>query len=101
MPPIFPVPRRATYHPLTPNDKPDLDGRKRLKPPAPLLIVLGLLFGGFGLYALYAMWSQNRRGIRPGQARRAIAGDIGAVVGGLIAYALLLRFHASLFGVAV
>ena len=60
-----------------------------------------LLFGGFGLYALYAMWSQNRRGIRPGQARRAIAGDIGAVVAGLVAYALLLQFHATLFGVAV
>ncbi len=60
-----------------------------------------LLFGGFGLYSLYAMWSQNRRGARPGQLRRSIAGDVGAVVAGLIAYALLLRFHASLFGVAV
>jgi uncharacterized membrane protein len=60
-----------------------------------------LLFGGFGLYALYAMWSQNRRGVRPTQIRRAIAGDIGAVVAGLIAYALLLRFHASLFGASV
>ena len=60
-----------------------------------------LLFGGFGLYALYAIGSQNRRGARPAQTRRAIAGDIGAVVAGLIAYALLLKFHASLFGVAV
>jgi uncharacterized membrane protein len=60
-----------------------------------------LLFGGFGLYALYAMWSQTRRGARPAQTRRAIAGDIGAVVAGLVAYGLLLRFHASLFGVAV
>jgi uncharacterized membrane protein len=60
-----------------------------------------LLFGGFGLYALYAMWSQNLRGARPAQTRRAIAGDIGTIVAGLIAYALLLRYHASLFGVAV
>jgi len=60
-----------------------------------------LLFGGFGLYALYAMWSQNRRGVRPTPIRRAIAGDIGAVVAGVIAYALLLKFHASLFGAAV
>jgi uncharacterized membrane protein len=60
-----------------------------------------LLFGGFGLYGLYAMWSQNRRGVRPGQTRRAIAGDIGAIVAGLIGYALLLKFHESLFGVAV
>ena len=60
-----------------------------------------LLFGGFGLYSLYAMWSQNRRGARPAQTRRAIAGDIATIVAGLVAYALLLRFHASLFGVAV
>jgi uncharacterized membrane protein len=60
-----------------------------------------LLFGGFGLYALYAMWSQNRRGIRPAQIRRTIAGDAGAIIAGLIAYALLLKFHGSLFGIAV
>ena len=60
-----------------------------------------LLFGSFGAYSLYAMWSQNRRGARPAQARRSIRGDIGAVVAGLVAYALLLKFHASLFGVAV
>jgi uncharacterized membrane protein len=60
-----------------------------------------LLFGGFGLYSLYAMWSQNRRGARPAQMRRPIRGDIGAVVVGLVAYALLLKFHANLFGVAV
>jgi len=60
-----------------------------------------LLFGGFGIYALYAMWSQDRRGVRPAQTRRAIVGDIGTIVAGLVAYALLLRFHASLFGVAV
>ena len=54
-----------------------------------------------GLYALYAMWSQNRRGARPTQTCRAIAGDIGAVVVGLIAYGLLMKFHPNLFGVAV
>lgn len=60
-----------------------------------------LLFGGFGIYSLYAMWSQNQRGVRPTQTRRAIWGDIGAIVAGFIAYALLLKFHGSLFGVAV
>ena len=60
-----------------------------------------LLFGGFGLYALYAMWSQTLRGARTAQTPRAIAGDIGTIVAGLVAYALLLKFHASLFGVAV
>lgn len=37
-----------------------------------------LLFGGFGPYSLCAMWSQNRRGARPSQTGRAVAGDIGA-----------------------
>ena len=60
-----------------------------------------LLFGGFGLYSVYAMWSQNRRGAHPVQTRRAIWGDIGAVVVGMVAYALLLKFHSNLFGVAV
>ena len=60
-----------------------------------------LLFGGFGAYALYAMWSQNLRGAPPSLTRRSIAGDIAAIATGLIAYVLLLKFHASLFGVAV
>ena len=60
-----------------------------------------LLFGGFGLYAFYAMWAQNWRGARPAQSRRALAGDVGAVIAGLLAYGLLLRFHGSLFGAAL
>ena len=60
-----------------------------------------LLFGGFGLYALFAMHSQTRRGARPAQQRRSIAGDIGAIVAGLLVYALLLKFHGALFGPAV
>lgn len=60
-----------------------------------------LLFGAFGLYALYAMAAQNRRGVRPSQTPRPVAGDIGAVVAGLVAFALLLKFHGALFGVAL
>jgi len=60
-----------------------------------------MLFGSFGLYSLYAMWSQNRRGVRPSQTRRVIWGDVGAVVVGLVAYGLLFKFHANLFGVAL
>lgn len=60
-----------------------------------------LLFGGFGLYALYAMWSQTRRGAQPSSARRSIAGDIAAIATGFVAYGLLMKFHASLFGVPV
>jgi uncharacterized membrane protein len=58
-----------------------------------------LLFGSFGLYAAYAMRSQTLRGARPVQARRAIGGNITAIAVGLSAYALLLKFHANLFGV--
>jgi len=60
-----------------------------------------LLFGTFAIYSLYAMWSQNRRGARPTNRRRNIAGDIVAVVVGLVAYALLVKFHGSLFGADV
>jgi uncharacterized membrane protein len=59
-----------------------------------------LLFGSFGLYAVYAMRSQTLRGARPAQAHRALGGDIAAIVVGLIVYALLLKFHANLFGVS-
>jgi uncharacterized membrane protein len=59
-----------------------------------------LLFGSFGLYSVYAMRSQTLRGARPAQARRAIGGDIAAIAVGLIVYALLLKFHAKLFGVS-
>jgi uncharacterized membrane protein len=60
-----------------------------------------LLFGGFGLYSLYAMWSQNRRSDRWASTRHAVWRDVGAIIVGLAAYVLLLKFHASLFGVAV
>ncbi|MEO8005460.1 MAG: NnrU family protein [Betaproteobacteria bacterium] len=59
-----------------------------------------LLFGSFGLYAFYAMRSGTLRGARTAQSPRAIGGDIAAIVAGLIAYALLLEFHANLFGVS-
>ena len=60
-----------------------------------------LLFGAFGLYALYAMWAQTRRGMQPKSSRGPVVGDIAAVLAGLLAYVLLLKFHANLFGVAV
>lgn len=59
-----------------------------------------LLFGSFGLYAVYAMRSQTLRGTRPAHTRRSIGGDIAAIAIGLIVYALLLKFHGNLFGVS-
>jgi uncharacterized membrane protein len=58
-----------------------------------------LLFGGFGLYALYAMWSQNRRGAMPSQTRRPPLNDLLAIVIGVAAWSAALYFHAYLSGV--
>lgn len=57
-----------------------------------------LLFGGFGLYALYAMWSQNRRGAKPSLNRRSPLYDLLAIVIGLALWAAAVYFHASLSG---
>jgi uncharacterized membrane protein len=58
-----------------------------------------LLFGGFGLYALYAMWSQTRRGAKPSQTRRSPLNDLLAIVIGIAAWSAALFFHANLSGV--
>lgn len=58
-----------------------------------------LLFGGFGLYALYAMWSQTRRGAKPLQTRRSPLNDLLAIVIGLAVWAAAVYFHAGLSGV--
>jgi uncharacterized membrane protein len=60
-----------------------------------------LLFGAFLLYSVYAMWSQTRRGAKPAQTKRPIVNDIAVVAAGLVAYWVVLHFHANLFGVAV
>lgn len=58
-----------------------------------------LLFGGFGLYAFYAMGSQNRRGAKPAQNRRSPLYDLLAIGIGLALWATAVYFHASLSGV--
>ncbi len=58
-----------------------------------------ILFGGFGLYAVHAMSSQNARGARASQIKRPLLNDAAVVVAGLILYGLFLKFHANLFGV--
>lgn len=58
-----------------------------------------LLFGGFGLYALYAMQSQNRRGVKPSPARRSPLFDLLAIAIGLGLWATAVHFHASFSGV--
>ena len=61
-----------------------------------------VLFGGFAAFAVLAALSAAARGKNPptGKAPR-LAMDAAAVVGGLIAAGLLMRFHGVLFGMPV
>ena len=60
-----------------------------------------LLFGSFLVWALFDMWSANRRGAQLRQQRVGLLLELMAVAAGIVAYLLLARFHASLFGVPV
>ncbi|MGH7463153.1 MAG: NnrU family protein, partial [Longimicrobiales bacterium] len=58
-----------------------------------------LLFGAFGLYSLYAMWSQSQRGVKPAETMRPVSRDIAVVAIGLGVYAAALYAHRWLSGV--
>jgi uncharacterized membrane protein len=58
-----------------------------------------LLFGGFGAYALFAMWSQNQRGAKLSEKTYPMRSDALVIVTGVIAYAVFLYLHSYLFGV--
>ncbi|HEX9628362.1 MAG TPA: NnrU family protein [Acidiferrobacterales bacterium] len=60
-----------------------------------------LLFGSFGVYALFGMASANRRGAQLAARRRARGWDVALVTVGLAAYGTVLVLHAQLFGAAV
>lgn len=60
-----------------------------------------LLFGGFGAFAAFDMWSANRRGARPAASPMPVSRDALAIIAGLILYGALLALHPYLFGVAV
>lgn len=60
-----------------------------------------ILFGGFGLYSLYAMLSQTLRGAKKSDITQPLAKDIVTVVVGLVVYAVFLVVHPWLFGPAV
>jgi uncharacterized membrane protein len=60
-----------------------------------------LLFGAFGLYALYDMCSANRRGAALSDVRQPLWRDAVLVAVGTAAYLLIIRLHPLLFGVAV
>jgi uncharacterized membrane protein len=60
-----------------------------------------VVFGGFGLYSVHAMSSQNARGVQAAAGKWPIVNDVLTVAAGLAAYWLLLHYHGRLFGVAV
>ena len=60
-----------------------------------------ILFGSFGMFSLFDMWSANRRGAELSSRVVPYWRDVVAVVGGGIVYVALLQGHAWLFGVPV
>jgi uncharacterized membrane protein len=60
-----------------------------------------ILFGGFAAYAIFDMWSANRRGAEKSDKRRPFYWDLVLVAAGGSAYCAGLFIHPYLFGVAV
>lgn len=58
-----------------------------------------ILFGGLGAFALFDMWSANRRGAAPSRVAQPITRDLAVVGAGLVAYGAVLFLHPYLFGV--
>lgn len=57
-----------------------------------------ILFGGFGVFALFDVWSANRRGAERSQDTFPWWRDLLPVVVGVLLYGLFLHFHDALFG---
>jgi uncharacterized membrane protein len=58
-----------------------------------------LLFGAFGAYSLYAMWSQTQRGAKPSEIAQPLSRDATVVAIGLGLYGAALYAHRWLSGV--
>ena len=61
-----------------------------------------VLFGAFALWTVFAILSAEYRGKRPAAERKqgSLAFDLAGAVVGLLAFWLVLHFHADLFGVS-
>jgi uncharacterized membrane protein len=59
-----------------------------------------VLFGGFGVFALFDIWSSNRRGAEKADIKFPAYRDIVLVVVGIIVYGVILHLHPYLFGVS-
>lgn len=60
-----------------------------------------LLFGSFGVWALFDMWSANRRGAFLSEQKIAWFYEAAVVVVGVAAYGVFAYFHGALFGAPV
>lgn len=58
-----------------------------------------ICFGGFGAYALFSMWSLNKRGAVRSMTIYGPARDVLVIVVGLAGYGALVFLHPYLFGV--
>ena len=58
-----------------------------------------VLFGGLGVFSLFAMWSANLRGAARSQTRHPLKKDIIGVAAGILVYGIFLFLHPYLFGV--
>lgn len=60
-----------------------------------------ILFGGFGMFALYKMWSLNNRGATKSVIVHSWKKDFIIVVVGALSWAIVVYLHSMLFGVPV
>jgi uncharacterized membrane protein len=58
-----------------------------------------ILFGSFGLYSLFEMWSLNARGALKSDVAIPYTRDIALIVTGLVVYIGIIGLHPLLFGV--
>ena len=54
-----------------------------------------MIFTGIGLFALFDMWSANRRGATFSEVRKSVLWDSLVIVVGVIAYVAILTIHPS------
>ena len=59
-----------------------------------------VLFGGFGAFALFDMWSSNRRGSEKSDQKFPVYRDIILVAVGIVLYGIIIHLHPYLFGVS-
>lgn len=59
-----------------------------------------ILFGGFGVFALFDMWSSNRRGAEKSVQNFPIYWDMVLIALGVILFSIILHLHPYLFGVS-